>query len=147
MHSTTEFIKLVKQIKSGSDSCFLTDELKDEIRATGNITSIAIHTIMNGVSNVRCLAVIDLIVSSLDGENSIELPRSHTKENIPVDHSHIRKADILERLPYLNEIAIQLKEYQPQVPMGLLIGGNCSRALQPLRVVIDRDRGRVLTLC
>ena len=119
---------------NGSNGCFLTDDLKQQLQAEGKHTTLQLRT-MHGKSTVNAVAVQGLIVTDTNGKNPIELPRSFTREYIPVNHTQIPKPEVLSQWPHLQEITKEMPPYMPGVSIGLLIGCNCPKAIQPLKVV------------
>ena len=73
---------------NGSSGCFLTEDLRAQLEADGQETTLLLHT-MQGQSHMKSTVITDLVVSGINGENPIELPRCFTKDEIPVNHLHI----------------------------------------------------------
>ena len=121
-------------LDNGSNGCFLTQELKEQLEAQGDETTLQLRT-MNGTNVVQSCIVPKLHVSSLDGSNSVTIPKAYTRDIIPVGHEHIPRRHLFERSSQLRDVCSLLPEYLPDVSIGLLIGGNCPRALEPLEVV------------
>jgi len=90
---------------------------------------------MSGISIVQSCIVPQLLVSCLDGSNKVAIPKSYTRDVIPVAHEHIPRRSFFERSSQLNKVSRLLPDYMPDVSIGLLIGGNCPRALEPLEAV------------
>ncbi|XDV45657.1 hypothetical protein PO909_013717 [Leuciscus waleckii] len=61
----------------------------------------------------------------------------HGEHNIPVHVKKIPKRSDIQKWPYLNEV--RLPEIEADV--GLLIGANCSRAMEPWHVINAEDGG------
>ncbi|CAH3163516.1 unnamed protein product [Pocillopora meandrina] len=92
-------------------------------------------TTMHGQSQVESIILDDLIVTSLDDENPIELPRSYTRDEIPAEHHQIPTPSLINQWSHLSEVAKKIPELEPRLEIGLLIGSNCPPALEPLEVV------------
>ena len=73
--------------------------------------------------------------------SNLKLPTSYTQENIPVDLNEIPTAEKIAQWPYLNEIADYLPVCIPRIPVGLLIGANVTKALEPHEVVASDGPG------
>ena len=125
---------------NGSSGCFLTENLKAQLNADGQETTLLLHT-MQGPSHMKSTAITDLVVSGINGENPIELPRCFTTNEIPVNHSHIPKPNMLSRWSHLHEATSEMPPYLPGTPIGLLIGNNCVRAHQPSKVIPSSGDG------
>ena len=127
-------------LDNGSSGCFLDEDIRKQLGIDGTPTNFNLHT-MHGMNAVESKAVTGLTVSDMKGENQIELPRSFTREDIPVSHSQIPKADALSDWPYLQEPLREMQPYMPDVQIGLLIGNNCQKALQPQKVIPAEGNG------
>ncbi|XP_046560554.1 uncharacterized protein LOC124269575 [Haliotis rubra] len=103
---------------NGSTGCFITEDLKHELAAKSTKSMLKLRT-MHGVSTVETLAVEDLIMSDITEENAVLLPRTFTKEEIPVGHSQIPNPDVLLTFPHLSDMASKLPEYQPDLDKGV----------------------------
>ena len=62
---------------------------------------------------------------------NLKLPTSYTQENISVDLNEIPTAEKIAQWQYVNEIADYLPVCIPKIPVGLLIGANVPKALDP----------------
>ena len=97
---------------------------------------------MHGESQVESTIILDnLIVTSLDDENPIELPRSYTRDEIPAYHHQIPTPSLIKQWPHLSEVAKKIPEFESDLEIGLLIGSNCPSALEPLEVVPCQSDG------
>ena len=61
----------------------------------------------------------------------IDLPVTYTKEDLPVNDEDVATAEKIKRWKYLERIAGGITQGQ-FISIGLLIGGNCTNALEPL---------------
>ena len=130
---------------NGSSGCFLTEALRRQLGAEGTQTTLQLRT-MHGQSTTNAIAVTGLVVSSVNGENPIELPKSFTRDDIPVHHSQIPKPHVLSQWLHLEPATDNMPAYMPDLPIGLLIGSNCPKALQPLTVIPSNGDGPFATL-
>ena len=122
----------------GSSGCFMTDELQEQLQAMGMSTILRLKT-MNGCSNTSSNVINNLIVSDLAGKNQIRLPRTYTREEIPVNHQHIPRPEVIRKFANLRCIANRIPEYESNLNIGLLIGSNCPLALEPLEVCPGKE--------
>ena len=125
---------------NGSNGCFLSNDLMTKLNATGHETTLKLRT-MNGETSTTCMAVNNLIVSSYTGENPVQLPRCFSRDYIPVDHSQIPRPEILSKFHHLHEATSNMPPYLPDISIGLLIGNNCVKALQPHKVIPSSGKG------
>jgi hypothetical protein len=86
----------------------------------GQDRSLLLRT-MHGQNTTKSKPVSGLIVSSSNGHNPIELPRSFTRPEIPVEHSHIPRTELQTEWTNLQEAIREMPAYLLDVPIGLLI--------------------------
>ena len=70
----------------------------------------------------------------------LRLPKSCTRKDVPGNSSDIIKPDQLSQWKYLNRIKGELCG-KKNIKIGLLIGANCARALEPEVVIPSKDGG------
>ena len=68
-------------------------------------------------------SVKDLVVTDVNGESPVELPRVYTKKEIPADHEQIHSPSMVSRIEHL-EIASEVPALNPKLEIGLLVGSN-----------------------
>ena len=119
---------------NGSGGCFATESIRRQLGVDGVRVMLQLAT-MHGESQVESTILDNLIVTSLDDENPIELPLSYTRDEIPADHRQIPTPSIIRQWAHLSEVAKKIPEFEPHLEIGLLIGSNCPSALEPLEVV------------
>ena len=88
----------------GSTGCFITEDLAEELQLVGSQALLQVKT-MHGISCVNTTAISGLVVSDLKGVNSVKLPRTYTRPEIPVSPEQIPRPETLQRWPHLQEIA------------------------------------------
>ena len=125
---------------NGSGGCFATESIRKQLGADGVKVMLRLAT-MHGESQVESTSMDNLIVTSLDDSNPIDLPRSYTRDEIPADHRQIPTPDLINQWTHLSEVAKKIPEFEPHLEIGLLIGSNCPAALEPLEVVPCQSDG------
>ena len=123
---------------NGSSGCFITNELQCQLQAVGIPTILQLRT-MHGCSHSDSNVVKNLIVSDLNGENSVELPKSYTRDEIPVNRNHIPRPEDIVKIKHLRQITDMIPRYMPELGIGILIGSDCPLALEPLEVIPAKD--------
>ena len=83
-----------------------------------------------------------LKVSSSRDEDSewIELPKTFTKRYLPLDQDNIAAPSKLKQWKYLEGIMDKISK-RDYISVGLLIGANCTKALEPLNIIRSCDNG------
>lgn len=74
---------------NGSGGCFVTESIREQLGVEGIRTVLRLAT-MHGESQVESSVMTNLIVTSLDDDNPIELPHMYIRHEIPADHRQIR---------------------------------------------------------
>ena len=130
---------------SGSTGCFITEDLKHKLEAKSTPSTLKLQT-MHGANYIETSAVNDLIVTGLNDENPIKLPKTFSKQDIPVSHLQIPRPELVRKWQHLEDISCKIAPYNADFDIGLLIGSNCPLALQPLQVVPTEGNGPFATL-
>ena len=125
---------------NGSSGCFITNDLLNELQAVSTPVTLQLRT-MHGENLVQCSSVDDLIVSDVNGCNDIQVKRLYSQGEIPVSHDQIPRKEMLLQLPRLKALADHLPPYFSHLQIGLLIGSNCPRALEPLEISPGEEEG------
>lgn len=123
-------------LDAGSTATFCTEELMHELNIQGQGTTILLKT-MGQEKPVNCFKVAGLEVGDLHGETFMKLPEVYTHSEIPVTKENIPTQDDIKKWPYLKEV--QLVTVDKEV--GILIGLNCPKALEPWKVVKSEGNG------
>ena len=124
----------------GSSGCFMTKDLQEELEAPGTDTLLQLRT-MHGHNYVNTAVVEDLIVSDINGNNPIYLPKTYTRDEIPFNVQQIPRPEIFEQWPNLRSVASRIDPFMPMLEIGLLIGSNCPLALGPLDIMPTPEAG------
>ena len=78
-HGNTHSVLTYAFYDNGSSGCFMTNDLMHQLEACVEDTSLTLRT-MHGKSTLKCTAIANLIVSGIDGQNPIEIPRCFTRD-------------------------------------------------------------------
>ena len=128
-------VRTYAMIDSGSSACFLTDELKEELEALSENTTVQINTI-NGTDDITTAKVSDIYITDCSDGNSVALPTAYVRD-IPTQREHIPKPEFIKDVAHFSDVHIP--PYMPNVDVGLVIGVNCPVASQPLKVIPGED--------
>ena len=126
------------------DSCsqgtFILDQLASDLAISGRKTSLTIKT-LNGEFISNSTALEDLKVASISEGNKewLPLPRTFTRADLPVDND-ITKPSQLRKWKYLENVINQLT-FSDDVSVGLLIGANCTKALEQIEILQSKNGG------
>ena len=108
-----------------------------------------LHT-LNLEDESESFKIKDLIVrgseelGALYDLEDVNLPATLSQGNIPMDKEDIQLPETISKWEYLERVAKTLTGIK-DIPMGLLIGNNCPKALEPMEVIPSQDSGPYAT--
>lgn len=114
----------------GSNASFCTNKLANDLHLQGKNVNILLTT-MGDQKTVSCKAVSDLEVSSLEGDDFIELTGVFAQKVIPASKENIPTQEDVDRWPHLRGVRIP----SINADIGLLIGTDVAKALEPKEVI------------
>lgn len=130
-------------LDNGSQGTFIMDRVVNELNVDGHKSSLSLRTI-HGERKENCLAIDNLVVAPRDDNNKINqinLPRTYSITNIPVDAEDIPTSAKLSHWPYLDVLRDVLPKTEDGIKVELLIGGNVPKALEPIKVIPSKNGG------
>ena len=96
---------------------------------------------VNGPVLLDTKVLSGLIVSDINGSNSIQLGKAYTKDNIAAVEEDVPVPELARRWTHLECIQAELPPRLPGAKVGLLIGSNCPKALEPVEIVASENGG------
>ena len=75
----------------------------------------------------------------------IDLPTTYSHSDLPIKESDLPTRERIKNWSHLYRIIRCLPVYDPNIPIGLLIGANCPKALQPQEVIASKNNGPYAT--
>ena len=121
-------------LDSMSSASFISKELWQKIDCPGRKTEITVKTV-NGEMKQESAVVTNLSVSSVNATKEISLPSLYVQNSLPIETSDIVSHDILMSYPQLQHLCDEICDLNPSIPIGLLIGVNCPKALEPTQCI------------
>ena len=139
--SSNQTIITYASLDNGSSATFCTESLMRKLGIHGTKVKISLSTLEKKNSPVDSYFIRDLVVSDLDGNHFVHLPRLYTISEIPVNKSDVPTQEDVDKRPHLDG------EFIPQVvdEIGLLIASNVAKALDPLEVNYSQNGGPYAT--
>ena len=107
---------------------FVLKELAASLGVKGIDTQLMVKTV-NGTKLHDTEVLNDLIVTNLNGDNTLQLPNIFTKEDLSTCED-MPTPELAYRWEHLKRIATDLPPQLPDAKIGLLIGSNCQKALE-----------------
>lgn len=132
----TKVITTYAFLDPGSTATFATESLIKELNMNGHNTSILLRT-MGRESVVNTCIINGLEISSVDSEHFIQLSEVYSQKTIPVSKENIPRQEDVNSWPHLKEVKLPVI----QANIGLLIGANVPKAMEPLQVIQSVDNG------
>lgn len=123
-------------LDAGSNTTFCTNELLEKLGVKGEKTVLSLTTIQNENCPTVC-RVVSLDVFDLDENTLVELPTVFSTSKLPVDESSIPCQTDVERWPHLKDVKITKIDAR----IGILIGNDAPRALEPKEIIECEGRG------
>lgn len=126
------------------DSCstgtFISEDAIRRLEAKGTDTKVRIRT-MNGPRIHGTKVVTGLVVSDLNGGNFIVFPKTFTRDEIPGTEIEIPRPELSRKWKHFERVAEQVPPYMKDVKIGLLVGTNCPKAIEPKDFVASKNGG------
>ena len=123
-----------------SQGSFIREVLVKKIQTLGQKTTLYLKT-LNGDRSEPTTAIDGLQVGgSKDGNTWIKLPRIYTRKHLPVDKKEVATPEKIEEWGYLKTISSEITQTD-DVEVGLLVGANCMKALEPLKMIVRNNEG------
>ena len=138
---TSKTVHTYALLGSCSQGTFILDQLASDLAISGRKTSLSIKT-LNGEFISNSTALEGLKVPSIS-EGNIEwlpLPRTFTRADLPVDNDDITKPSQLWKWKFLENVINQLT-FSDDTSVGLLVGANGTKALQPTKILQSKNGG------
>ena len=127
-------------LDSGSNTTFCTHELMRILDIEGEKTRLSLTTLGKHNCITECV-LFSLEVFDLAENNLVELPTVFSVPVLPVSKDSIPRQDDLLRFPYLR--GIQIPSIDSEI--GLLIGSDVPKALEPQEVRVSQGQGPFAT--
>ncbi|XP_052697355.1 uncharacterized protein LOC128175621 [Crassostrea angulata] len=87
----------------------------------------------------NCYILSGLEITDVNGDNPIDLPPIYTQPELPVSRKDIISLEDLQRWPHLRDIHIDRIPIDSDI--GLLIGVNVPKAMEPWDIIPSKDNG------
>ena len=125
-----------------SQGTFLMKSTVDTMVIDGTPTSITINMLNGNVTNAS-VAVEGLKVCGVapsGKKRSVKIPKSFSRDELQVDAKDITTPEKIGKWEYLDKIVQEISQ-SSDVEIGVLIGANCSKALEPNKIIPSRNGG------
>lgn len=120
-----------------STGSFVLEDIAASLDINGTDTQLMVKTI-NGTKLHDTKALNGLVVTDLNGNNTVRFPKIFTKKNLSTCEN-VPTPELAHRWKHLKRIEADLPPQLPDAKIGLLIGSNCSKALEPIDVLANEE--------
>ena len=146
IHHNSNLEKIVETLAfldNGSQGTLVCDDILHKLGVPSVETSLEIQTV-TGRATVKSLIVTGLCVRSVEGEPmaSIMLPKAYTRKTFPYDISDVPTVNSLKKWNYLKDLVEKLPDVSKYESIGILIGTNIPKVLEPLEIIHNREEGQ-----
>lgn len=133
-------VKTYALLDDCSSSCFVADYITEQLQVEGIPTELKLRTLHGSdISNSKYFT--NLEISNLVGEQLMELPKTFSRPTIGIDNICIPKREVVAQWPHLRCVASKLTENDTDADIGLILGANCTGALEPSEIVASGGTG------
>ena len=127
-------------LDSCSSGTFIHEDVATTLGVEGADTKLVVKTV-NGPVLLDTKVLSGLIVSDINGSNSIQLGKAYTKDDIAAVEEDVPVPELARRWTHLDCIQAELPPRLPGAKVGFLIGSNCPKALEPVDIVAGENGG------
>ena len=126
-----------------SNGTLITEEVINKLGLPEEPATISLRTV-NQCTEENATYVDQLVVSAREGfgaNGMIKLPRTYSRQQLPIERGDIITPNKVKRWKHLESIVHEIPEFNKDYPIGLLIGGDCPRAIEPHKCVPSVENG------
>ena len=128
-------------LDSMSSASFISEDVWKRLGSPGEPSRIIIKT-LSGEEQQNTVVVNNLTVTSMLEDKRICLPKAFMQVKLPIDVSEVPShSNLLRKWPHLRRLVTELPDRDVNIPIGLLIGVNCPKAMQPCEFIPSADGG------
>ena len=139
-------IEVYAMLDECSNGTFIHEEIAEMLSDDVKRPAVVSVSSVNADTTMETIAIQGLVIRGSErfGEKyptpEIALPTTFSKPKLPMDEDDIPNAVEVGKWDYLKEVAETLSEVK-KMPLGLLIGTNCKKALEPMQVIPSSENG------
>ena len=137
--STSREVRTYALLDPCSEGSFIDEKLLKELNSDYISTEITVKT-LNGISSQISKRVDGMLVKNIFSDDWLNLSTLFSREYLDIDGEGIPDENTLKEWPYLSEIR-DLVDQSSERTVGILIGSNCPRLIEPLKVIPSQNNG------
>ena len=130
-----------------SQGTFIHTEVLESLSIQDTQPSSLSVTTLNGTHQDSSVKVEGLVVRCVSSHAKcytpyeLPLPSAFSRPALAVEKDEIPTPSKIECWPHMHSLRDKISEYDPSIPIGLMIGGNCPKALEPMEVIHSIGEG------
>ena len=134
-------------LDENSQGVFVHEGILNKLPAASKRQTCITTETINGQYTDTSFAVEGLIVKPIKeiessyGPAKIELPTSYSRETLSFSGEEVPTVDKISNWKHLQPIINKLPAYDSTLLLGIIIGANCPKALEPQEVISSADNG------
>ena len=134
-------IRTYAMLDNCSQGSFIKQDLLKRLGVDGQKLSLNLKT-LTGEKSEETLMVDNLKVAGVNKMNNdwISLPKVYSKKTLPVEKEEVATPEKVSKWKYLDSIKSEITQTD-DIEIGMLIGANCMKALEPLKIIPSKDGG------
>ena len=121
-------------IDSMSDSTYISEQAADNLDIKGEQSTLRLTTLSCSQELYKCKKYENIRVRAIDSSDVLYLPKTYSHKEISINEAHIPTQSMVNDMPHLRHLKDNFCQ-KLDIPVGLLIGYNCSEAMRPLEVI------------
>ena len=122
------------KLDSQSDASFITDNTAKALGLCGSETRLSLSTMTASDKIIKCQRFENLAIRGLGSGLKIPLTQVYSRKTIPINYQHIPCVEMIDKWPHLDTLRDKIAP-KFDCEVGLLIGYDCSTAMEPLGVI------------
>ena len=139
-----KMIKTYAMLDNCSQGSFIQEDLMKELDISGQRLKLSLKT-LTGEKLEDLMAIDGLIVSGIDSKKEspsewIDMPKVYTRSYLPVEKEEIATPNKIKKWKYLEKISGEIIQ-EENIEVGMLIGANCMKALEPIAIIPSLNGG------
>ena len=123
-----------------SQGLFVHEAILKQLGVKGTRTTLSLKT-LHGERSENTSEIARMKVKGINGDgNWLKLPRLYARKDMPVDKEEIATPEKITKWEYLKPVTKEIVQ-NDDVCIGLLIGANCLKALEPMQIIATESSG------
>ena len=142
--SSRKMVKTYAMLDNCRQVSFIKKEINEELGITGRKLKLILKILTGEKSEELAAANVSIVSGISCGKEGpvewIEVPKAYSRSFLPVKREDIATPKKIKKWKYLNLITAEITR-DDDIEVGMLIGTNCMKALEPVETIDNQDEG------